>query len=98
MANGTVQLVFFLTCMFLGCVYLLGVFTLFVRAGSIERNVMVGGTTLLFALIASVLVYHDYMTSFPYGIGRLLALCVFSTLGFLGGWLLEARLDADLAD
>jgi len=108
MATGSIQIAFFISCMFLAVVFLVGVFTLFVQSENIERNVLVGGLTLCTAIVGAIMLDHAYQSNFPYGIGRLFGICVFSTLGFLGGRMydvfrgplpfLEAPLDADLAE
>ncbi len=103
---------FILTCVFVGCVALLGALTLFVRAENIERNGLVGSLTLATSLIAMALLEHDWSVNFPYGAGTLISICLLAIFGFALGRFLdyilgprehsadsrEATIGADLAE
>ena len=103
---------FLLACVFVGFMVLVGIFTLFVRAENIERNVLVGMLTLATSLIAVCLLVHDSHHGFPYGAPSVVAICLLALFGFFLGRILdlilgpqlhssetrEATLGVDLAD
>ncbi|HWD39587.1 MAG TPA: hypothetical protein VG944_12110 [Fimbriimonas sp.] len=95
MFEGPLQIGFDLTCMFVGIMLLVGLFTLFVKAENIERNFLVGGLTLSTALLAIPLLDNAYRHDFPNGYGSLFAVWLLAGLGFgIGRWfdhLLGAR-------
>lgn len=103
---------FILACLFVALVLLFGLFSLFTRATNIERNVVVGGLTILTSLVAAAFLVIDYRSGHRSGVGALVSACLVALMGYFVGraidWLLgpvavsdesrQGTLGADLAD
>ncbi len=103
---------FILTAIFVSLVVLFGFFCLFVNAENVERNILVGGLTLLTAVIAAGLLVVDANRHHPEGTAGLVSICALSLLGYGVGRVIdrilgptdhtvdskEGTLGADLAD
>ena len=112
MVTGPIGIGFVLACIFVGFCTAVGIFTLFVRAENIERNVLVGLLTLATCLLAFVVLGFDDRNGFQMGTGGLISVCLLAAFGFGLGRVLdyllgplthspdsrEAVLGADLAD
>lgn len=71
---------------------LVGVFTLFVKAEYIERNLLVSLATLLACALAGFALHDDYVAGFPHGTGSLVAVSLVAVLGFVAGRLADRAL------
>lgn len=101
-----------LCSIWVGCVVVFGLAVMFARAEYFERPLLVGGMTLLTAIVALALLYNEYrlglrtttaafvsigvLAAFGYGIGRILDLLLGPQTHPLEET--EPTLGADLAD
>lgn len=110
MAVAGNPVLYLLACLFVAMVGLFGAFLLFARAENIERNYLVGTLTVLFVVIAGVMLWQVPAASQTGPV--LLSISLTSLVGFGFGRLVdylmgpraepsdntEATLGADLAD
>jgi amino acid transporter len=103
---------FILACVLVGCMALMGLALLFVRAEHIERNWLVGLSTIVAVAISAFMLYSFWAYAGGRTSRQLVPIVLLSVLGFGVGWLIDyllggrrrahsttdATLGADLAD